>query len=62
MTGWDVARTVQERWPNMPVGLVTGWGEQDLTPEERGRVNFVFTKPFDRQLLRETLAAISPRS
>jgi signal transduction histidine kinase len=62
MTGWDVARTVQERWPDMPVGLVTGWGEQDLTPEERGRVNFVFTKPFDRQQLRESLAAISPRS
>ncbi len=62
MTGWDVARSVRERWPDMPVGLVTGWGEQDLTPEERGRVNFVLTKPFDRQLLRETLAPIRPRA
>ncbi len=61
MTGWDVARGVRERWPEMPVGLVTGWGEQDLTPEERGRVNFVLTKPFDRQLLREALAPIRPR-
>src|SRR5712691_1168451 len=61
MTGWDVARGVRKRWPEMPVGLVTGWGEQDLTPEERGRVNFVLTKPFDRQLLREALAPIRPR-
>ena len=62
MTGWDVARGVRERWPEMPVGLVTGWGEQDLTPEERGRVNFVLTKPFDRQLLREALAPIRKSS
>src|SRR6266540_269277 len=61
MTGWDVARNVRERWPELPVGLVTGWGEQDLTPEERGRVNFVLTKPFDRQLLREALASTRPR-
>jgi signal transduction histidine kinase len=62
MTGWDVARSVRERWPDLPVGLVTGWGEQDLTPEERGRVDFVLTKPFDRVLLRESLAPIRPRT
>ncbi len=62
MTGWDVARMVQERWPDLPVGLVTGWGEQDLTPEEQGRVSFVLTKPFDRRLLRETLAGIPSRA
>lgn len=62
MTGWDVARSVRERWPELPVGLVTGWGEQDLTPEERDRVSFVLTKPFDRQLLREALAPIRPHS
>ncbi|MDP3908900.1 MAG: ATP-binding protein [Gemmatimonadales bacterium] len=27
MTGWDVARAVKERWPRLPVGLLTGWGE-----------------------------------
>jgi signal transduction histidine kinase len=61
MTGWDVARTVAERWPTLPVGLITGWGEQDLSPEERSRVSFIISKPFDRALLRETLAEVPPR-
>jgi signal transduction histidine kinase/CheY-like chemotaxis protein len=62
MTGWDVARQVQEKWPQLPVGLITGWGEQDLSPEQRGRVNFILSKPFDRALLRETLAPIQRRA
>ncbi|HEU4437682.1 MAG TPA: GAF domain-containing protein [Methylomirabilota bacterium] len=62
MTGWDVARTIQSRWPRLPVGLITGWGETEITREERGRVNFVITKPFDKAVLRETLADIRPRA
>ena len=62
MTGWDVARTIQSRWPRLPVGLITGWGETEITPEERGRVNFVITKPFDKALLSQTMADIRPRA
>jgi signal transduction histidine kinase len=62
MTGWDVARTVQSRWPRLPVGLITGWGETDVTREERGRVNFVITKPFDKAVLSQTMADIRPRA
>lgn len=58
MTGWDVARILQETWPRLPVGLITGWSEQAMTPEERARVDLVITKPFDREQLRETLAAV----
>ena len=61
MTGWDVARTIQSRWPKLPVGLITGWGETEITPEERGRVNFVITKPFDKALLSQTMSDIRPR-
>ena len=61
MTGWDVARTLQSHWPRLPVGLITGWGETEITREERGRVNFVITKPFDKALLSQTMAAIRPR-
>jgi CheY-like chemotaxis protein len=60
MTGWDVARTIQSRWPRLPVGLITGWGETDVTREERGRVNFVITKPFDKAVLSQTMADIRP--
>lgn len=62
MTGWDVARAIQERWPTLPVGLITGWGETEITREERSRVNFVITKPFDKAMLRETMAAVSPKA
>jgi signal transduction histidine kinase/CheY-like chemotaxis protein len=61
MTGWDVARTIQSRWPRMPMGLITGWGETEITREERGRVNFVITKPFDKALLSQTMSDIRPR-
>jgi signal transduction histidine kinase len=61
MNGWDVARTIQSRWPKLPVGLITGWGETEITREERGRVNFVITKPFDKALLSQTMSDIRPR-
>jgi signal transduction histidine kinase/CheY-like chemotaxis protein len=61
MTGWDVARQIRERWPVVPVGLMTGWGEQQLTPVERSRVSFVITKPFDLDALSLALAEIRPR-
>jgi signal transduction histidine kinase len=61
MTGWDVAGAIQARWPRLPVGLITGWGETEITPEERARVNFVINKPFDKAVLRETMSDIRPR-
>jgi CheY-like chemotaxis protein len=61
MTGWDVARQIRERWPTVPVGLMTGWGEQQLTAAERSRVTFVITKPFDLGALSLALAEIRPQ-
>jgi len=62
MTGWDVARTIQHSWPRLPVGLITGWGEEGTTGEEGSHVDFVITKPFDPERLREALAAVRPRA
>ena len=62
MNGWDVAKSIQGRWPRLPVGLITGWGETEISREERSRVNFVITKPFDKAVLRATMADIRPRS
>jgi signal transduction histidine kinase/CheY-like chemotaxis protein len=46
MTGWDVATACQQQFPEIPVGFVTGWGDQ-LDPERAKRcgVRFVLTKP-----------------
>jgi signal transduction histidine kinase len=62
MRGSEVAWTIHERWAGLPVGLVTGWGEQELTDDERGRVDFVIGKPYRRDLLREVLSGIRPRA
>jgi CheY-like chemotaxis protein len=62
MTGWDVAAAIHERWPGLPVGLITGWGETEITREERSRVNFVINKPFDKAVLGSTMSDIRPRS
>jgi signal transduction histidine kinase len=61
MTGWDVAAAIQQRWPGLPVGLITGWGETEITREERNRVNFVINKPFDKAVLGTTMSDIRPR-
>ncbi len=62
MNGWDVTRVVQARWPDLPVGLVTGWvAGRELKPEEVARVAFVIAKPYTIDALGTTLAAIRPR-
>jgi CheY-like chemotaxis protein len=63
MTGWEVARAVKVRWPHLPVGLVTGWGEvPEALPEERRWVDFVLAKPVTLEALREATARIHPKS
>ena len=58
VTGWDVARAVRARWPGLPVGMLTGWGEQidDATPDCR-MVAGVLSKPATPEGLREFVAA-----
>lgn len=47
MSGWEVAAVCRERFPEVPVGFITGWGDQ-LDPDqlERHGVRFVLAKPF----------------
>ncbi|MDP3737806.1 MAG: PAS domain S-box protein [Hyphomonadaceae bacterium] len=57
MNGVDLARTVRQRWPGLPVILTTGYtGKADLTPNEFP----VLQKPYDPDamlaLINETIA------
>jgi signal transduction histidine kinase/CheY-like chemotaxis protein len=62
MSGWDVARAVKGRYPNLPVVLITGWGAQvdDEEAREKG-VDRILPKPFTiqeiLQVTSEVLAA-----
>jgi hypothetical protein len=57
-----VASEVRTRWPDLPVGLVTGWASQsEPSPEEVRRVAFVIAKPYTLDALGAVLAPIRPR-
>jgi len=55
MSGWDLAAACLERFPDLPVGLITGWGDRlDAAQLARHRVRFVIAKPFEsRDVLTE---------
>ncbi len=57
VTGWDVARAAKARRPDLPVVLLTGWGDQAALEAPLGAgVDRVLTKPVPR---RTVLAAIA---
>ena len=62
VNGWVVARTAKDRRPTLPVGLVTGWGDDEELEGavKRGAVDFILTKPIDRRTLSAALARVNP--
>ncbi|MDH7499998.1 MAG: response regulator, partial [candidate division NC10 bacterium] len=61
MSGWEVARSVKERKPQVPVILITGWGAQldDQKAKESG-VDLILSKPFTiREILRVASEALA---
>ena len=47
MSGWEVAQAVKARWPQLPVILVTGWGDAlERARLEGSGVDVVLTKPY----------------
>jgi DNA-binding NtrC family response regulator len=55
MTGWEVARAINGRSPEIPVLLLTGWGERVQVPEGT-QVAGILTKPFDVDRLTAAVA------
>ena len=61
LSGWEVAARVRARFPTIPIGFVTGWGDQ-LDPERLARtgVSFVIAKPFQTlDVLRHVAQALT---
>jgi signal transduction histidine kinase/DNA-binding response OmpR family regulator len=56
MTGWQLAVAVRRQWPDIVVGLMTGWGPECAAEvEERAAVSFVVGKPLSLADIREHL-------
>jgi CheY-like chemotaxis protein/anti-sigma regulatory factor (Ser/Thr protein kinase) len=59
MTGWEVARAVKGRRADLPVVLVTGWGENpERSPADRSIADLVLEKPVTSVSLRAALARV----
>ena len=60
MSGWEVAQAVKARWPQLPVILVTGWGDAlEGEPLESRGVDAVLAKPYTVAQLQAALAQCS---
>ncbi|MCX5734617.1 MAG: GAF domain-containing protein [candidate division NC10 bacterium] len=63
MTGWDVARAVRALHPNLPIVLLTGWGEQSAgEADHQGLVDRVLGKPVRLEELLRVIREITERS
>jgi signal transduction histidine kinase/CheY-like chemotaxis protein len=58
MSGWELARLLRERDPEIPLAVITGWGDTvSSSQKEEARVDWLVSKPFSlahiMQLARE---------
>jgi signal transduction histidine kinase/ActR/RegA family two-component response regulator len=60
MSGWELACAVRERDEQIPLAVITGWGEAVGSNEQKAaRVNWVVAKPFDTEQIIEIVRDIS---
>jgi two-component system cell cycle sensor histidine kinase/response regulator CckA len=60
MSGWDLAKEIRQRNADVPLVVLTGWGEAVSSNERKtAEVNWVVAKPFDLSRIIETLKDIS---
>jgi len=63
MSGWELARAIRERNCEIPLAVITGWGEAvGSTEKEEAKVNWVVTKPFSISRIVEIAAEVSRRN
>jgi signal transduction histidine kinase/CheY-like chemotaxis protein len=62
MSGWELARAVRERDPQIPIAVITGWGEAVGADErEAAHVDWVVTKPFAMSRIVEIVREVAQR-
>jgi Signal transduction histidine kinase len=62
MDGWETARAIRKRWPDMRIVMVTGYGSTTPPPEgEEHLVDGIIGKPFDFAQVGSMLTALTSR-
>ncbi len=63
MSGWDVAKGLREVQPQLPIALVTGWGDQIDFGEARQRgIDYLMAKPFNVDDMTRLVASVLART
>ena len=63
MSGWELARAIRERDEEVPMAVITGWGESVSSSEQQtAQVDWVITKPFSIDRISELAREIARRS
>lgn len=60
--GWEVARFCRNKYPRMPVILISGWGAQLDGEEALERVDAVVAKPFSMEEFEESIKSVMSKS
>jgi len=59
LSGWDVAKGLRAAQPDVPIALVTGWGDQIDFSEARARgIDYLMAKPFDVEDMTRLVAGV----
>jgi signal transduction histidine kinase len=59
LSGWEVAEGLRAAQPNVPIALVTGWGDQVDSEEARARgIDYLVAKPFDVDEITRLVAGV----
>jgi signal transduction histidine kinase/CheY-like chemotaxis protein len=62
MSGWELARAVRERNRQIPLAVITGWGDAVGSDEQNNaQVDWVVTKPFRAERIAELAREVSRR-
>ncbi|MDQ1590965.1 MAG: hypothetical protein QOG71_1592 [Pyrinomonadaceae bacterium] len=60
MSGWELARAIRERDAQLPLAVITGWGDAVGSDEQKAaRINWIVTKPFSMERVTEIIQDIS---
>ncbi|MCM3871097.1 MAG: hybrid sensor histidine kinase/response regulator [Pyrinomonadaceae bacterium] len=62
MSGWELARLIRERNSELPLAILSGWGEPISADEQwAAKVNWIVAKPFLIERIAEVVKEISER-
>jgi DNA-binding response OmpR family regulator len=62
MSGWELARAIRQRDSQVPLAIITGWGEAvSPTEREEAQVDWVLSKPFSMTQIGEMAQEVARR-